>query len=105
MPVPGGATAPLWLLVGWVVLLGTVLPFAFVLFVVRLIGAPRAGLLGTSEPVIAGVVAWLALGEVLAPVQLAGCAVVFAGILLAVSARPELPTPDAPIPTSANVAG
>ena len=105
VPVPAGATAPLWLLVGWVVLLGTVLPFALVLFVVRLIGAPRAGLLGTSEPVIAGVVAWLALGEVLAPVQIAGCAVVFTGILLAVSARPELPTPDAPVRASANVAG
>ena len=34
-----------------------------------------------------GVVAWMVLGEVLSPVQLAGAAVVFAGILLAVTAR------------------
>jgi drug/metabolite transporter (DMT)-like permease len=41
----------------------------------------------TLEPVVATVVAWAWLGETLGVVQLAGGAVVIAGILLAQSTR------------------
>jgi drug/metabolite transporter (DMT)-like permease len=73
------------------VLLGTVAPFALMFVAIARIGPTRAGLLGTAEPALAGVVAWVALGEVLSPVQLAGGAVVLAGILLAVTARERPP--------------
>lgn len=86
-----GLDLPVWLLVGWVVLLGTVAPFALMFVAIARIGPTRAGLLGTAEPALAGVVAWVALGEVLSPVQLAGGAVVLAGILLAVTARERPP--------------
>jgi drug/metabolite transporter (DMT)-like permease len=39
------------------------------------------------EPVVATIVAWAWLGEALSAVQLAGAAVVLAGILLAQTAR------------------
>jgi drug/metabolite transporter (DMT)-like permease len=83
----GGPQLPVWFLVAWVVLLGTVAPFGLVLASLRRLGATRAGLVGTAEPVLAGLVAWLVLGEVLTAVQLAGAAVVLAGIVLAETAR------------------
>jgi drug/metabolite transporter (DMT)-like permease len=82
-----GLHPPVWLLLAWVVLLGTVAPFALLFVALGRIGAPRTGLFGTAEPVLAGVVAWIVLGEVLSPAQLAGATVVLAGILLAVTAR------------------
>ena len=79
-----------------VVVLGSVVPWVLVLTGLRSIGAARAGLVGTLEPVVAGVVAWVVLGEQLTPVQLAGGAVVVGGIVLAETARTphsvEVPT-------------
>jgi drug/metabolite transporter (DMT)-like permease len=87
VPVVGSTALPAGVLVVWVVVLGTVAPFSLVLIGIRHIGATRAGLLGTLEPVLAGMVAWGVLGERLAGVQLAGAAVVLTGIVLAESAR------------------
>lgn len=84
----GGPHVPVGLLVAWVVVLGTVAPFSLVLVSLRLIGAARTGLLGTAEPVIAGLIAWVVLDERLTVVQLLGAAVVMSGILVAESARP-----------------
>ena len=52
--VTAGLRLPAGVLVVSVVLLGTVVPFVLVLAGVRRIGATRAGLLGTLEPVLAG---------------------------------------------------
>ena len=90
-----GTTAPVWALVIWVVLLGTVAPFGLSLFGIGKIGATRTGLIGTAEPVLAGLVAWIVIGEVLTGWQLAGACVVLAGIVLAETSRPapaETPT-------------
>jgi drug/metabolite transporter (DMT)-like permease len=81
------ADLSLWLLVAWVVLLGTVAPFGLVLLGLDLIGATRTGLIGTAEPALAGLVAWVVLGEVLTDVQILGGAIVLAGIVLAETAR------------------
>jgi drug/metabolite transporter (DMT)-like permease len=90
----GALTLPAGILVVWVVLLGTVAPFVLVLLGLRRIGATRSGLLGTLEPVLAGGVAWLVLGERLGWVQIAGAGVVLAGIVLAETARtPSVPAP------------
>lgn len=93
----GGPHVLVGALVAWVVLLGTVAPFALVLLGLRLIGAARTGLVGTAEPVMAGFVAWLVLGEKLSAVQIAGAAVVMAGIIVAESARAPEPTAAAPV--------
>jgi drug/metabolite transporter (DMT)-like permease len=82
-----GAVVPVWVLAAFVVLLGTVAPFLLVLGAIGRIGPARSGLLGMSEPVGAGVVAWIVLGEVLSGPQLIGAVVVLAGIVLAETAR------------------
>ena len=76
-----------WSLVGWVITLGTVVPFTLTLMALGALGATRTGLVATTEPVFAGIVAWIVLGESLDPVQLFGAAVIMAGILLAETSR------------------
>jgi drug/metabolite transporter (DMT)-like permease len=78
---------PTWVLVVWVIVLGSVVPWVLVLRGLRAIGAARAGLVGTLEPVVAAAVAWVVLGEGLSAVQILGGAVVVAGIVLAETAR------------------
>ena len=64
-------------------LVGTLLPFALAVGAVRVISAATAGIAATSEPVFAAGFAWLLLGQHLAPAQLAGGALVVAGVVLA----------------------
>lgn len=82
-----GASAPLWLLVAWIIVLGTVVPYTLVLAGLKVIGAARSGLIGMIEPVVASAAAWLVLGEAMSGVQLVGGAVVLAGVALAETAR------------------
>jgi drug/metabolite transporter (DMT)-like permease len=79
----GGTELPIPVLAGYVVLLGTVVPFSLVVLSMQHLRASQASVVGMTEPIIATLIAWVALGEVLAPVQLAGAALVLAGILLA----------------------
>jgi drug/metabolite transporter (DMT)-like permease len=78
---------PVWLLAVWVVLLGTVAPFLLVVGSLRRIGAQRAGIVGTTEPVFATVVAYLVLGETLSTWQVVGGLVVLAGVVVAERSR------------------
>ncbi len=80
-------SAPVWLLVGFIVIIGTMVTFSLLTGSLRHIGATRASIVATLEPVIATVVAWAWLGESFGVTQLVGGAVVIAGILLAQSAR------------------
>jgi len=98
-----GVDVPAWLALGYVVSLGTVAPFGLVFLGLGRIGATRVGLVGTLEPLLAGIVAWIVLGEVLQPLQIAGGAVVLAGIVLAETARPG--QPDGGPPTRPAVPG
>lgn len=92
LPTPfDGTTAPLWTLVVWIIVLGTVVPYSFVLVALASLGSARTGLLGMAEPVMAGLVAWLVLGEMLTGLQLFGAGLVLAGIVLAETARRRSP--------------
>jgi drug/metabolite transporter (DMT)-like permease len=71
-----------------VVVIATVIPFALTLAAVRLIPAARVGLAATFEPVVAAIAAWIALGEHLDPLQIAGGVIVLIGIAIAQSLRP-----------------
>ena len=75
---PGVAAA-----VAGVGLVGTLLPFALAVGAVRVISAASAGIAATSEPVFAVVFAWVLLGQRLNLAQLAGAALVVAGVVLA----------------------
>ena len=80
-------TAPLWLLVTFVVLVGTMATFALVVSALRHLSATRVGIVAMLEPVAAAAVAWAWLGETLGTAQLIGGAIVLAGIALAQTAR------------------
>jgi drug/metabolite transporter (DMT)-like permease len=79
--------APVWLLVSFVVVVGTMVTFSLLTGALRHIPATRASIVATLEPVVATVVAWLWLRESFGAAQLAGGAVVLAGIVLAQTAR------------------
>jgi drug/metabolite transporter (DMT)-like permease len=78
---------PVWALMAWMVVLGTIVPFALVVAALRRISATRAGITAMLEPVLAIVIAWAWLGESLDPVQVSGAAVTLAGVSLALSSR------------------
>jgi drug/metabolite transporter (DMT)-like permease len=78
---------PVSALLLWMVVLGTIVPFALVVGALQRISATRAGITAMLEPVLAIVIAWLWLGESLDPVQVSGAAVTLAGVSLALSSR------------------
>jgi drug/metabolite transporter (DMT)-like permease len=78
---------PVWSLMAWMILLGTIVPFALLVASLRYISATRAGIVAMVEPVAGTIVAWAWLGESLSGVQLVGALVVLAAIFLAQSAR------------------
>ena len=80
-------SAPVWVLVAFIVVIGTMVTFTLLTGALRHIPATRASIVATLEPVIATIVAWLWLGESFGTAQLIGGAVVLAGILLAQTAR------------------
>jgi drug/metabolite transporter (DMT)-like permease len=83
----GSLQVPAWVLVGWIVVLGAVLPFWLSLAALRHLSPTTAGIVATAEPVLASIVAWLWVEQVLTAWQVAGGAVVLAGIVLAQTAR------------------
>jgi drug/metabolite transporter (DMT)-like permease len=82
-----GTHVPEWLLVGWVIMLGTVVPFILVVGALQHLPATRVAICGMLEPVVATVVAYAWLDETLAPPQLLGGILVLAAIGLAQTAR------------------
>ncbi len=79
-----------YLLIGGVAVLGTFLPFLLSSLALGMLPPTRVGLTQTIEPVVAGIAAFLFLGEALQPPQLAGAASVLAGIALARSVQPTV---------------
>ena len=77
----------LWMLCAWMVLLGTVVPFSMEVEALRNIRASQASVIGMTEPLVASAIAWVALGEVLAPAQLVGSVIVLVGVFLAETSR------------------
>jgi drug/metabolite transporter (DMT)-like permease len=78
---------PGWLLILYIVVLGTVVPFIFMITALRHIPATRATVVAMVEPVLAGVVAYAWLGEEISAEQIAGGVLVLAAIVLAQTAR------------------
>jgi len=78
---------PIWLLMLYIVVAGTMVTFLLVVAALRHISATRVGIVAMLEPVAASGVAFLWLGESLGVAQLAGGAIVLAAIVLAQTAR------------------
>ncbi|MBK9738379.1 MAG: EamA family transporter [Actinobacteria bacterium] len=83
----GETTLPIWLLCTYMVVLGTVVPFWLVVVSLQHIRASQASVIGMTEPLMAIFIAWLALGETLAPAQVVGAVIVLAGVFLAERSR------------------
>jgi drug/metabolite transporter (DMT)-like permease len=90
-----------WVLIGWIVVLGAVVPFWLSLAALRHLPPTTAGLVATVEPVLASGVAWLWVEQVLTGWQIAGGLVVLTGIVLAQTAR----TPPVPVAEPVGVLG
>lgn len=78
-----GHHLPGWLLIIFIVLLGTVLPYLFVLAGVNALSPQTASIIGMLEPVLAGIFGWILLKETFSPIQLIGAVVVLVGIFIA----------------------
>lgn len=87
--VLSNVTAPIWMLVIWIGIVGSFLPFLLSFLALKHLPVTAAGIASSSEVLFAFLVAFLWLGEGLEPVQLVGGALVFVGILLAQTARAD----------------
>jgi drug/metabolite transporter (DMT)-like permease len=82
---------PVGLALAWVVVLGTLVPYAFNVAALRHISATATGIIGMIEPVTAAAVAWLWLDQVLNATQLLGGALVLVGVTLVQTAQTPVP--------------
>ena len=79
--------APGWLLIAYVIIFGTLVPYLFVVNGIRRLSASTSSVIGMLEPVIAGVFAWIWLSQSWSAIQLAGGAIVLIGIYIADRAK------------------
>lgn len=82
-----GLHLPVWLLMGWMVVFGTVVPFLLLVGALRHVSATRAAIIAMLEPVAGALIAYLWLSESLDPGQLVGGGIVLAAVFLAQTAR------------------
>ncbi|WP_434587921.1 EamA family transporter [Streptomyces sp. A5-4] len=88
----GGSRVPAVLLLGWIVLLATVVAYVTGVLSVRKLSPQVAGVVACLEAVIATVLAWVLLREHLSAPQIIGGAVVLIGAFIAQSSTPKAPT-------------
>jgi drug/metabolite transporter (DMT)-like permease len=78
---------PGWVIILWIVIMGTIVPYMFVLTGLKSLSASTSSTIGMLEPVVAGGFAWWWLRETFSLIQLLGAVIVIAGIILADRAR------------------
>ena len=83
----GSHRVPMWLVLTWVVALGTVVPFFAELFALSFVRATTVTVVAMMEPIGVSALGWAWFGESLGVVAVLGCVAVVAGILLAHAAR------------------
>jgi drug/metabolite transporter (DMT)-like permease len=82
-----GTFVPGWVLITWIILMGTIVPYLFVVGGLRRLSPSTSSVMGMLEPVMAGVFAWIWLAQSWAPIQLGGAAIVLVGIYIADKAK------------------
>ncbi len=83
----GEHTAPVWAVLAWIVVVGTVLPFGVELSALRHLSATTVTMVAMLEPIGVSALGWVWFAESLDAVALTGGVAVVAGIVLAQSAR------------------
>ncbi len=95
--VLGSATLPMTVLLLWVVVLGTLVPFGATTAALRHLSAATVSVVAILEPVGASLLAWWWFDESLDAAQLLGVTLVLTGIVLALRARRSVGVaPDGP---------
>jgi len=79
----------IWIVMALVGLVGTLVAHALFVIALRTIRPSAAGIVASAEPVFAGLIAFLLLGDRLQPLQVAGAAVIVAGIVTVQAASRE----------------
>jgi drug/metabolite transporter (DMT)-like permease len=88
-------SVPVLVALAWVVVLGTLAPYACYLGALRHLSPTTAGVVGMVEPAIAALVAWVWLEQVLNGVQLLGGALILVGVgLVQTASQPEELAPE-----------
>jgi drug/metabolite transporter (DMT)-like permease len=82
-----GTNASGWMLILFVVVVGTIIPYIGNLIGITKTSASSASIIGMLEPVLAGIFAWIWLSETFNAIQLIGAAAVIAGIYIATKTR------------------
>jgi drug/metabolite transporter (DMT)-like permease len=82
-----GSSTPGWVLILYVVLVGTIFPYLCVMAGLKNLKASTTSAFGLLEPIFAGIVAWFWFAESWNAIQLIGGVVVIAGIYMADQAR------------------
>lgn len=86
-PLPFGAIVKpysmgAWVLILYIAVFGTVVPFGLYFEAINLIRSTRASITATLEPISAGVISYFFLGETLEPLQILGGLLVIAAVIL-----------------------
>ncbi|MEW1723438.1 EamA family transporter [Streptomyces sp. NPDC093109] len=102
--VMGGSRVAVWVLLGWIVLIATVLAYVTGVVSVRRLSPQVAGVVACLEAVVATVLAWVLLREHLSAPQILGGAVVLIGAFIAQSSTPKAP-PAGPVAGGGTGAG
>jgi drug/metabolite transporter (DMT)-like permease len=82
-----GVSVPGWVLIAFVIFVGTIIPYTGNLIGITKTSASSASIIGMLEPVLAGIFAWIWLSETFNAIQLFGAAAVIAGIYIATKVR------------------
>ena len=84
-----GHHLPGWLLILWVCIMGTLVPYLSVIIGIKRLSATTASVIGMFEPIFAGIFGWVLLRETFTTIQLIGAAIVLSGIYIANERIPE----------------
>lgn len=87
---------PVGVLVVWVLLLGTLVPFGVEILALRHLSAATVTMVAMLEPIGVAALGYLWFAEELGPVAGVGCLLVLAGILAAQTGRPPHAVPEPP---------
>jgi drug/metabolite transporter (DMT)-like permease len=80
-------SAPGWLLIAYIIVFGTMVPYLLVVGGIRRLSASTSSVIGMLEPVLAGAFAWIWLSQSWSVIQLVGGVIVLIGIYIADRAK------------------
>jgi len=80
-------SAPGWLLIAYIIVFGTMVPYLLVVGGIRRLSASTSSVIGMLEPVLAGAFAWIWLSQSWSVIQLVGGVIVLVGIYIADRAK------------------